>query len=182
MGTVQEETAVLPRLEAALPAGRRWPVAIVLLIWAVIYIPTLFSPGLLDDADSVHAEAAREMVVSGDWVTLHANGVRYLEKAPLMYWLIAADYKLFGVSEWTTRLPLALGMLGTMLAIFALGRWAWSAKAGMYAAMILATGFGPFIYTRFAIPEILVALWLTLGLFFFLRTLESERPSRVDCW
>src|SRR3954447_12037136 len=166
MATTQEEVNVVPRAEASPRIGGRWPLIAIVLVWAVIYIPTLFSPGLLDDADSVHAESAREMVVSGDWGTLHANGVRYLEKAPLMYWLIAADYKLFGVSEWTTRLPLALGMLGTMLAMFVLGRWAWSAKAGMYAAMILATGFGPFIYTRFAIPEILVALWLTFGLFF----------------
>jgi 4-amino-4-deoxy-L-arabinose transferase-like glycosyltransferase len=182
MGVLQEEIAILPRVESAPRPVGRWPVVVLAVVWLLIYIPTLFTPGLLDDADSVHAEAAHEMVVTGDWVTLHANGVRYLEKAPLLYWLIAADYKLFGVSEWTTRLPLALGMLGTMLAVFALGRRAWDEKAGMYAAVILATGFGPFIYTRFAIPEILVALWLTLGLHFFLRTLDSERPSRVDCW
>lgn len=182
MGAVQEDIAILPRQEARVSTGARWPVAVVFFVWAVLYIPTLFTPGLLDDADSVHAEAAHEMLLTHDWVTLHANGVRYLEKAPLMYWLIAADYKLFGVSEWTTRLPLSLGMLGTMLALFLIGRRAWDKKVGMYAAIILATGVGPFIYTRFAIPEILVALWLTLGFHFFLRTLEGETPSRFDCW
>jgi 4-amino-4-deoxy-L-arabinose transferase-like glycosyltransferase len=64
----------------------------ILLLWVVVYIPGLFHPPLLDDADSVHAEAAKEMVERGDWVTLHANGIRYLENAPLMYWIIAASF------------------------------------------------------------------------------------------
>jgi 4-amino-4-deoxy-L-arabinose transferase-like glycosyltransferase len=182
MGPVQEETAVLPRTKSVAWPNSRRSILLLALLWAVIYVPTMFTPGLLDDADSVHAEAAREMVVRHDWVTLYANGVRYLEKAPLMYWMIATSYELFGVSDWTARLPLALGMLATMLAIFALGRRAWSEKAGMYGGVIVGTGFGPFIYTRFAIPEILVALWLTLGFHFFLRTLETEQPTRFDCW
>ena len=53
-------------------------------LWLLLYASfTLFRPPLLDDADSVHAEVAREMVVRHDWITLYANGIRYLEKAPL---------------------------------------------------------------------------------------------------
>ena len=88
----------------------------ILLIWAAIYIPGLFTPALLDDADSVHAEAAREMLLRHDWVTLYANGIRYLEKAPLMYWGMALSFKLFGVTECAARLPLALGALALLLA------------------------------------------------------------------
>src|SRR6202451_1250668 len=55
---------------------------------------TLFTPALLDDADSVHAEVAREMLLLHDYVTLYANGIRYLEKAPLLYWSMAASLKL----------------------------------------------------------------------------------------
>ena len=61
----------------------------VAIVFAAVYVGSMFSPALLDDADSTHAEAAREMFVSGDYVTLHVNGVRYLEKAPLPYWLSA---------------------------------------------------------------------------------------------
>jgi len=76
----------------------------LVILWAIIYLASCaYPPPLLDDADTVHAEAAREMVESGDWATLHANGVRYLEKAPLMYWGVATSYTLFGVSEWSTR-------------------------------------------------------------------------------
>ena len=60
------------------------------ILWALLYGSfTLLRPPLLDDADSVHAEVAREMVARHDWVTLYANGIRYLEKAPLPYWLVA---------------------------------------------------------------------------------------------
>src|SRR6266853_6877201 len=79
---------------------------IIVGAWLVVYIPGLFHPALLDDADSVHAEAAREIVLSGDWVTLHADGIRYLEKAPLMYWAIALSFEIFGVHDCSARLPL----------------------------------------------------------------------------
>jgi hypothetical protein len=103
-----------------------WRISVVVLIvlWAVIYMTGLSRPALLDDADTVHAEAAREMVLRHDWVTLYANGIRYLEKAPLMYWGVATSYTLFGVSEWSTRLPLMLGVLAMILATYGLGRWA----------------------------------------------------------
>ena len=80
-------------------------------LWLAIYFAGIFSPPLLDDVDTVHAEAAREMTLRHDWVTLYANGVRYLEKAPLMYWGVAASYELFGPKDWSTRLPLVLGVL-----------------------------------------------------------------------
>src|SRR6476469_10077368 len=95
------------------PSSRRKLfLALILLVWAVVYIGSLFQPPLMDDADTVHAEAAREMVEHNDWVTLKINdGFRYLEKAPLMYWCVAASCKIFGVHDWSARLPIALGVL-----------------------------------------------------------------------
>src|ERR1700721_1628957 len=91
-------------------------------LWLLLY-PTfsLFSPPLLDDADSVHAEVAREMVARHDWITLYANGIRYLEKAPLLYWSMAASFRCFGVHTWSARLPLALYTLLLLLLVYALG-------------------------------------------------------------
>ncbi|MBZ5493005.1 MAG: glycosyltransferase family 39 protein [Acidobacteriia bacterium] len=162
-------------------------IPIVILVWAVIYIGTLFQPPLMDDADTVHAEAAREMVEHNDWVTLKINdGFRYLEKAPLMYWCVAASFKLFGVHDWSARVPIALGMLALLLVVYRIGRHFYGDEGGLYAALALGTGFGPFIYTRFMIPEMLVALWLALGFDFFLTTLEQadagEDPSAWLCW
>src|SRR6266849_2438449 len=155
---------------------------IITLFWLAIYATGMFTPALLDDADTVHAEAAREMLIRHDWVTLHANGVRYLEKAPLMYWAVALSYGLFGVSEWSTRLPLMLGVLALLLATYVVGKRSYREAGGFYSALVLGTAFGPYIFTRFLIPDVLVGLWLTLGFHFFLRSLEEHRPSRLICW
>ena len=134
------------------------------------------APALLDDADTVHAEAAKEMLQRHDWVTLYANGVRYLEKAPLMYWGVATSYTLFGVSEWSTRLPLMLGVLAMILSTYGLGRWALGGEGGFDSGLVLASALGPFLFTRFLIPDVAVGLWLTLTFWLFLVSLEQQQP------
>jgi len=161
-----------------------WRVSVVVLIalWGVIYMAGLSRPALLDDADTVHAEAAKEMLQRHDWVTLYVNGVRYLEKAPLMYWGVAASYTIFGISEWSTRLPLMLGVLAMILATYGLGRWALGGEGGFDSALVLATALGPFLFTRFLIPDVAVGLWLTLTFWLFLISLEQPNPALWTCW
>jgi 4-amino-4-deoxy-L-arabinose transferase-like glycosyltransferase len=167
------------------PSRQNFPLlslSVIFLLWAAIYVAGMFSPGLLDDVDSVHAEAAREMLARHDWVTLHTDGIRYLEKAPLPYWAVAISYKLFGISDWATRLPLMLAVLGLLLVTYTLGKYAYSEEAGRYSAVALATCVGPYIFTRFQIPDLIVGLWLALGFYFFLRSLEEPSPSPTSCW
>ena len=155
---------------------------IILALWAAIYFAGIFSPPLLDDVDTIHAEAAREMVQRHDWVTLYTDGIRYLEKAPLLYWGVAASYTIFGIHDWSTRLPLMLGVLGLLFATYFVGKHAYGRRGGLYAAVVLATSLGPYIFTRFQIPDTIVGLWLTLSALFFLISLEQEQPSRWVCW
>ena len=178
---VDTETAVPSKTHRLLSD---WRIVILVLIglWWVIYMVGLSRPALLDDADTVHAEAAREMLLRHNWVTLYANGVRYLEKAPLMYWSVAASYKLFGVNEWSTRFPLMLGVLGMILATYGLGRRAFGPGGGLDSALVLATALGPYLFTRFLIPDVLVGLWLTLTFWLFLESLRQEQPSKWVCW
>ena len=157
-------------------------IAMILVTWLLIYVPGLSRPGLLDDADSVHAEASREMLLNNDWVTLHVNGIRYLEKAPLMYWAVAASFKLFGVGEWQVRLPLALGVLGMMWCAFLFGRRAFGSEGGLYAALIIGTAPGIYVFTRFMIPDVWVVVWLTASIYLFWIAYEQENPSRWVCW
>ena len=174
-----------PSSQASVPDSsfrRHRSIWIITLVWGMIYFAGMFTPALLDDVDSVHAEAAREMLYRHDWVTLYTNGIRYLEKAPIMYWTIATSYRLFGVSDWSTRLPLMLGVLGLLLATYKLGQYAYGEEGGLYAAVALATSIGPYIFTRFLIPDVLVGLWLAIGYFFFLRSLDEDPPSRLTCW
>jgi 4-amino-4-deoxy-L-arabinose transferase-like glycosyltransferase len=151
-------------------------------LWLAIYVAGMFTPPLLDDVDTVHAEAAREMLLRHDWVTLYTDGLRYLEKAPLMYWGLTASYEIFGISDWSTRLPLMLGVLALVLATYGLGRYALGERGGFYSGLALVTSVGPYIFTRFLIPDVLVGLWLTISYYFFLRALEEEHPSRLTCW
>lgn len=185
MPSPQVRTAIAAPDSNQVPSHSPWPrrrwIWIVLL-WAVVYIPGLFSPPLLDDADSIHAEAARELIVRHDWTTLYLDGVRFLEKAPLMYWGMAASYMVFGAKDWAARLPLGLGVLALLLATYSLGKRTLGERAGFWAAVVLAVSIGPYIFTRILIPDILVGLWLTLGFDFFLRTLDEEPPSRLSCW
>jgi 4-amino-4-deoxy-L-arabinose transferase-like glycosyltransferase len=153
-------------------------------LWLLLYASfTLFSPPLLDDADSVHAEVAREMVARQDWITLYANGIRYLEKAPLMYWSMAASFAIFGPQDWAARLPLAIATLALFLVVYATGRRLFASDtAGFYAALILLTSFGIFIYTRIIIPDVIVCMWLSLAMLLFWMSLEQTQPSRWTAW
>jgi len=151
-------------------------------LWLLLYASfTLFCPPLLDDADSVHAEVAREMVARQDWVTLYANGIRYLEKAPLLYWSMAASFTLFGPHDWAARLPLAIYALALFFTVYATGRRMFASEiAGFYAALILLTSFGMFIYTRILIPDVIVCLWISLSMLMF--WISLEQPSRATAW
>jgi 4-amino-4-deoxy-L-arabinose transferase-like glycosyltransferase len=158
---------------------------IVLLgLWLLLYASfTLFRPPLLDDADSVHAEVAREMVARHDWITLYANGIRYLEKAPLMYWSMAASFTIFGPRDWAARLPLAIAALALFLTVYAFGRRLFASDiAGFYAALMLVTSFGIFIYTRILIPDVMVCLWLSLSMLMFWISLQQPQRSRASAW
>ena len=148
-----------------------WALAAVFL---AVYVGSMFTPGLLDDADSTHAEAAREMVATGDYVTLHVNGVRYLEKAPLPYWLVAFSYKVLGVNEFSTRLPMVLSVMLLGVLAFCWGRRAFGERTGIYAGLIVYTCAGVYLFTRVLIPEVLLSLLIAAALYFFLTALELE--------
>jgi 4-amino-4-deoxy-L-arabinose transferase-like glycosyltransferase len=152
---------------------------VLVAVWALIYLASCrYPPPLLDDADTVHAEAAREMIESGDWITLHANKIRYLEKAPLMYWSIAISYELFGVNEFASRLPLALAALGLMLATMLIGKFAFGERAGFYSALAMGTCAGLYLFTRALWPDVMLTLFITMCFYCFLRAIADSDRSR----
>jgi 4-amino-4-deoxy-L-arabinose transferase-like glycosyltransferase len=154
------------------------PIILLLLFVFVIFTLISFEPSLLDDADATHARAAREMVARGDWVTLHVNGVRYLEKAPLLYWAVAASFKLFGFHTFAVRFPILVAIVLLGFVIYRFGCWAYSPKAGFYAAAAVCTCTGMFLFTRVMIPEAILTLWFTLAHYCFLRGFFSNPPDR----
>jgi 4-amino-4-deoxy-L-arabinose transferase-like glycosyltransferase len=143
-------------------------------LWLILFFASLFAPPLLDDADATHASAARHVALSGDLVTLRVDGVRYLEKAPLPYWLVALSFRLFGFNTFAAHLPQAIGVLFLVLLGYRWADRAFSARTAFYTGLAILTSTGIFLFTRYFIPEVLLALFLSTALYCLLRSLEDH--------
>src|ERR1700719_77536 len=108
------------RLQSGPSPAAAWILLVV--IFLAVQFASLFTPPLLDDVDASHAQVAQHMDESGDWITMKLDGIRYLEKPPLPYWLNATFYWIFGQNVFSTHLPNTLAILG--LAWLA---WMWTA-------------------------------------------------------
>jgi len=152
---------------------------IFLAFFFTVYFASLFTPPLMDDVDASHAQTAQHIIDSGNWITTQTDGIRYIEKPPLPFWLVTFSYKLFGENAFATHLPNALAILGLTWLAWLWGRRAWDARAGLYAGLAVLTSIGPFLFTRFIIPESILSLLLLIALYALLTSLEDNKPARV---
>jgi 4-amino-4-deoxy-L-arabinose transferase-like glycosyltransferase len=154
---------------------------VLIALWSAIFIATITRPALFDDADSFHAEAVREMAQSGDWVTLRVNnGIRYLEKAPFMYWLAALSVSAFGLQDWALRLPLALFSLLLILLVFRFGARFWGQRAGFCSAIVITTCLGHYAFTRILLPDVILSFFIAFSLYMYvLITFEEQGPKNI---
>lgn len=164
------------------PLARRACVLLLLALSGAIYIGNAAQPPLLDDADASHALVAREMLQRGDWAVMYMNGVRYLEKAPLHYWLVAATYAIAGQNAFTTRLSLALAVIALTLVSYLFARNFFGERAGFYSGLVICTSIGVFLFTRVMIPEAIFALELTAGFYLFLLAWTRQIDARMGMW
>src|SRR5438094_406672 len=139
----------------------------VVVVVSPLFFWRLGRPGF-SDTEGMFAEPAREMVVTGDWVTPRMNGEPFLTKPPLMYWLSAALFTLTGPTEHARLWP-ALAGLGTVAATGALGALLFGEAAGIAAALILATSAGFFVESRLLRADMVLVLAITLALYCYAR-------------
>jgi 4-amino-4-deoxy-L-arabinose transferase-like glycosyltransferase len=150
---------------------------IVLLVAAAVYAGCMISPpSLMDDVDAVQAQIARNMLASGDYVTARLDGIPYLEKAPLIYWLIAGSFKIFGATDWVARVPMVLAAIALAWLTTAFGVWAFGRRAGFYAGLCISTCFGLFLFTRILIPDVMLTASIALSMWAFLRAIDEMEP------
>jgi 4-amino-4-deoxy-L-arabinose transferase-like glycosyltransferase len=164
------------RPQAALSTRAVW--LLFAAIFAAVYLGSLFTPPLMDDVDASHSLAAQHFAESSDWVTAKTNGIRYIEKPPLPYWISGALYKVFSQNVFSSHLPNALAMLGLAWLAWLWARRAWGERAGLYAGLGVLTSIGPFLFTRFIIPEAQLSLFLLIALYCLLTGFEAGKAVR----
>jgi len=133
----------------------------------------------MDDVDAVQAQIARNMLASGDYVTARLDGIAYLEKAPLVYWMMANSFRLFGVHDWAARIPLALGVILLCSITYRFARWAFDESAALYSGIALSTCVGLFLFTRILIPDALLTVTITGAIWAWLRLLDPDEQPRL---
>jgi 4-amino-4-deoxy-L-arabinose transferase-like glycosyltransferase len=152
---------------------------VLAIVFLAVHFAALFGPPQMDDVDSGHAQAAAHMAVTGNWITPYIDGVRYLEKPPMYYWLAAIDYHLFGFHVFSTHLPLTLSVLGLAILGWFWGKRAYGKRAAFYTALATLTAVGFFLFTRLFIPDAILTFFLLLGLYLFFTGFEDRKPHRI---
>ena len=161
----------------------RWMALGLLVLSSALYLGTAQGSALVDDdIDAAHALVAREMLQRHDYAVLYMDGIRYLIRPPMHFWLVGASYALLGESEFATRLPVALAMVGLVLLTLEFGRRFFGDRAGLYAALAVATSVGMFIFTRDMIPEAIYGLEFTAIFYLFLRSWTGSLDPRLGYW
>jgi 4-amino-4-deoxy-L-arabinose transferase-like glycosyltransferase len=140
---------------------------LIVAVWALVFLPNLGGPSLWDIDEGNNAEAAREMLLSGDWVVPYFNYHLREDKPALLYWCQLAAYYSFGVNEFSARFPSALAALLAALAAYELGRAMFSPLVGLLAGVALPTSLLFCAAGHFANPDALLTLSLTLAYAFF---------------
>jgi len=149
------------------PAIRRGALLLAGVAIAMLYFWGLGSIGFLDPDEGMYAEIAREMLASGDWLIPRFNGVPYLEKPPLVYWLTAATYAVAGTSEFSARLWKIVPTLGTILLTYGIGLRLFGGDVGILSALLLATTLGWFLFGRLAQMDPFLVFAIALSVFGF---------------
>ena len=170
----QEGSAIDVLAPQQLPSRRHYEIVLLIVAMIVFFGCIISPPALMDDVDAVHGQIARNMVQSGDWVIAHLDGVPYMEKAPLPYWLIAICYLLMGVHDWVARIPTALAAVLLCFVTARYGAWAFGRRAGFYAGLALATSIGLFLFTRILIPDVMLTLAITICFMAFQRAMHED--------
>src|SRR5579883_713054 len=153
-------------------------VAVLAILCYVLFFYSLAGIGLIGPDEPRYASIAREMLSSGDYITPRLYGTGWFEKPPLMYWIAAAGYRIFGNTETGARFPSALGATLCVFLVYWCGRRLWGRAAGFLSALVLATSIGSFAFARAASMDMPLTACLTAALVFFLVGFNEPTPKR----
>ena len=147
---------------------------LLLLTAALLFFADLGRLPLIEPDEGRNAEVGREMLVSGDWITPHYNGFVYLDKPVVYFWMVAASFKTFGISESAARLPSALMAAATMLLVWFLARRMFGDSAGLRAGLIFAACPLALVLAREVIFDMTLTFLVTVAMVAFWLAEESD--------
>jgi 4-amino-4-deoxy-L-arabinose transferase-like glycosyltransferase len=152
---------------------------LIIVIGSFLFIPFIGQSHLFDWDEINFAEAAREMLVTNDWLTVQINYLPFWEKPPLFIWMQALSMKVFGINEFAARFPNAICGIVTLLVLFRLGRSILNSKLGLLWTLLYACSILPFIYFKSGIIDPWFNLFIFLGIYYiFLFTLSENSLQR----
>jgi 4-amino-4-deoxy-L-arabinose transferase-like glycosyltransferase len=155
-------------------------VALAVAVAAPLWLVDLDGAGFDDPGEGMHAEIAREWLAAGDPLVLTLNGVRYVDKPPLLYWLQGAVFAVAGLSEGAARVVPAVAALAAVAATAWLGGRLLGAVGGALAGLALLTSTLFFVFGRYVRPETLFVAALAGGFALALAGLAESRPRWVS--
>ena len=155
-------------------SSRNRDLFILLVLCIALFWWRLGKLGLIDPDEPFYAQTAREMLVSGDWVTPQIFGQPQFEKPIFFYWLTAASYRVFGVNEFAGRIPSALPATAMVLLVYAFGARVFNRRTGLLAATVLASGIEYTLMSRLMLTDIALALFIAGSLCSYWLAIEDE--------
>jgi 4-amino-4-deoxy-L-arabinose transferase-like glycosyltransferase len=150
----------------------------LVVIAAVVFLGNLGGPRLFDEDEPKNAACGQEMYQRGEWIVPSFNAELRTDKPILLYWCMLASYYLFGISEFSARLPSALFAIGTILLVYQMGRRLFCNAIGCLAGVILCTSVMFDVVARAATPDSTFIFFTTLTLFVFIAA--TARVSHGD--
>src|SRR5581483_9592742 len=137
---------------------------LLLLVLPGLLLYPCLSFYLFEPDEGRYAEIPREMLARGEWALPYLQGKPYLDKPPLLYWLVMTSYSLLGVHDWAARLVPALAVHGCVLLLYLLGRRSLGERAAFWGALLLALSPGFAGMGRLLLLDGVLAFWVTLSL------------------
>jgi 4-amino-4-deoxy-L-arabinose transferase-like glycosyltransferase len=168
--------------DARMLTRRQWLIGVgaLLVLGVGMYFSFLDGYAFIDPDEGRYAEIPREMLESGDFVTPHLNYVKYLDKPPLFYWVVAASLAVLGENEVAVRVVAAIAGLLTLWLVTSLGRRSFDERTGLTAGWVFLTSLQPLVLARFPIIDMFFSLLLssTWGAWWLGYSSQSRRRTR----
>ena len=150
-------------------------IILIVAFSSLVFIPFLGKQSLFDWDEINFAESAREMIVTGDYLTVQINFETFWEKPPLFIWMQVASMKVFGVNEFAARFPNALCGIITLILLYFMGSKIFNREFGLFWVLAYTGSILPFFYFKLGLIDPWFNLFIFLGIFFASKVLTKEK-------